>query len=136
MWSCPKCNRSFKSANQYHSCAVIDIESHFKNKPQVIRDIFDKLTAVVKTIGETDINVVKSAIFLKKRTTFIEIKPKKEYVLIAFYLENEVTEFPVVRSLQTSKNRIAHVVHLQHPDEINTQLITWLKQSYKLISEN
>lgn len=133
MWICPKCKRNFRSTNQWHSCKTIDAVDHFKNKPPVIKAIYDKLIATVNKIGPVTINAVKSAIFLKTKSTYIEIKPKKEYVLIAFFLDKEVKEFPISRVVQLSKNRFAHVIHLQNPTDINKQVIVWLKESYKLI---
>jgi hypothetical protein len=90
----------------------------------------------VKKICDFQINAVKSAIFFKIQSTYIAIKPKRDCLVIEFYLENEVNEFPVSRAVRLSKKRVAHEIHLQHPDEINAQIISWLKQSYKLISQN
>ena len=134
MWTCPKCNRTFRTTNQSHSCATIEIDSHFANKPAVIKEIYEKLLLRVNEIVKVNINVVKSAIFLKTSSTFIEIKPRKEYLLIAFYLDRELKEFPIAGTLQISKNRIVHEIHLQKPDDINRQVISLLKESYKLIN--
>jgi hypothetical protein len=112
---------------------VLDIPYHFQNKPVVIKDIFNKLISVVKQIGKVNINVVSSAILLKKNTTYIEIKPRKEYLLIAFYLAGERKEFPVSRSLRISRQRVVHTIHLQHPGDIDDTVIGLLRESYSLI---
>lgn len=134
MWICPKCNRPFRNTNQAHSCVKIAATDLFKGKPDIIKETYDKLVEVVNKIGEVKVTAVKSAIFFKTKSTYIEIKPRKEYLFIAFYLDKEVKEFPISRTLQLSKNRVVHVVHLGTPSDINKQLIDWLKQSYKLIS--
>lgn len=136
MWTCPKCKRSFRSTNQCHSCKTIDPIDHFKNKPPVVKEIYDKLITTVNKIGPVTINAVKSAIFLKTKSTYIEIKPKKKYVVIAFYLDKEVNESPISRVVQLGKNRFAHLIHLQNPTDINKQVIDWLKESYKLINSD
>jgi hypothetical protein len=135
MWTCLKCGRRFKTANQSHSCAKIDIADHFKNKPEIIKKIYDKIIETVNQIGEVNIVAVKSAIFLKTNSTYIEIKPKKKFLLIAFYLDKEVKEFPITRTVQLSKNRIVHIIHFDHPDGINRRVKSWLKQSYMLIND-
>jgi hypothetical protein len=134
MWICTKCERKFKSANQFHSCSTNTLESHFLRKPVEIKEIYEKLAGKLADIGTLQTSIVKSAIFLKKESTYLEIKVKNDYLLIAFYLDREGLEYPIVRTLQISKNRFVHVVHLYKSEDIDEQLIKWLTLSYQLIS--
>ena len=136
MWTCLKCKRVFKTTNQSHSCATYDFDTHFLNKPAIIKETYDQLIEVVGKIGKVHINVLKSAILLKTTSTFLEIKPKKDYLIIAFFLDKEITDFPISKTLQISKNRIVHVVHIEKPDDLTEQIISWLTQSYQLINAN
>lgn len=133
MWSCPVCNRSFKTRNQYHSCIQQNVESHFQNKPPEIKLLFDQLLRRISEIGETRQSVVKSAIFLKKEATFMEIKARKDYIELGFYLDEEIKEFPIIRTLRVSKNRIEHVIHLHQSSDIDDQLMHYLRRSYSII---
>jgi hypothetical protein len=120
--------------NQWHSCAIIDIDFHFRNKPEHIEKTYGKLIASIRKIGRFETNCVKSAIFLKTATTYLEIKPKKDFLLIGFYLDKEVKEFPIFKTVKLSENRIVHEIRLHHPREINAKVISLLKESYKLIN--
>lgn len=132
MWICPNCNRGFRAKNQSHSCAVYSFDAHFANKSPVVKATFNRLTEVVDSIGEVNINVLRSAIFLKTDSTFLEIKVKKDYLIIAFFMDTEINEFPVSSTLQISRNRIVHTIHLEKPEDITPQIIAWLEHSYKL----
>jgi hypothetical protein len=47
MWRCEKCNRKFKSKNQWHSCTDIDMGELFLGKSDELVLAFDKLTSMV-----------------------------------------------------------------------------------------
>jgi hypothetical protein len=134
MWTCPRCDRSFRNIRQRHSCRAIELEEHFAKKPPVIREIFDALIRAIADIGEIQVNVVKGAIFLKTDTTFVEIKTKKDCLLLAFYLAQEEQGPAIARTVEVSKNRVAHVLRLTHPDDLSEQVVSWLRQSYELIT--
>ena len=43
MWTCPKCERNFKSTNQSHICAIVNIDDLFLGKPNNLLGAFDAL---------------------------------------------------------------------------------------------
>jgi len=135
MWTCAICKRNFRNANQWHSCKIVEPVDHFKNKPPIIKTTFNKLITRVNKITPVTVHVLKSAIYLKTSSTFVEIKPKREYLLIAFYLNKEVKDLPISKVIRLSKNRFVHEIHLQDPSDINKQVIDFLKESYKLLSK-
>lgn len=133
MWTCPECKRKFRTTNQSHSCMLADLDMHFRNKPEELRATYGKLLAVTQTFGPYDINVVQSAIFLKTKSTYVEVKTRKTHLIIMFFLGREVTDFPMSRAVRMSKNKVAHELLLQAPDDIDEQVIGWLKESYELV---
>lgn len=133
MWICPKCSRTFRTLHQAHSCNVSDLEEHFQKKPEFLREIFNLLLDEVDHIGETSLSIVRSAIFLKKQSTYLEIKVRKDHLLVGFYLARELSGLPIVKTLKISKNRIVHVVNLYNPKDVDEQLKGWLRESYSLI---
>ncbi len=133
MWTCPECKRKFRSTNQSHSCRLADPDMHFRNKPDTLRATYEKLLSVTREFGPYDINVVQSAIFLKTKSTYVEVKTRKTHLIIMFFLGREVTEFPMSRAVRMSKNKVAHELHVQQPDDIDEQVIRWLKESYELV---
>lgn len=132
-WTCPKCKKRFKHSNQAHSCARVEIDEHFKNRAPHVRATFDKLMAELQKFGRVTINSVKNSIQVKAATTFLSIRPKKDYLAIEFLLSTEVDEFPVYKTFRVSKNRVAHSAVLERPREVNAQLMRWLRCSYKLV---
>ena len=132
-WTCPDCGKSFRNKNQWHSCYTLNLEDHLQNKPLRIRELIINLITELKTFGPIEINPVKSVIQVKAGATFLSIKPKKEYAELEFQLGEKVDEFPIHRTIRISCNRVLHFMCIQSKEDINNQLLKWLKASYMLV---
>lgn len=134
MWTCPKCGREFKRRDQPHSCRLISTGSLFEKRPVVLKKLYDQVLKHVRKLGSyREETVPPDVIFFKTNSTFLEIKVKKDHLDIGFYLEKLENVSPVSKYLQTSKNRVVHLVSVDQPEDINQQLLNWIKRSYQLI---
>ena len=134
-WTCPTCSRSFIHENQSHSCNLVNLESHFQNKSPDIIALFDALINRVNEFGAFKIEPVKDAIILRRSSAFITIRIQKTCLDLSFKLDKHVEEFPVYKSLQLSAHRWAHTVKIETVDELDSQLVGWLKRAYELVEE-
>jgi Domain of unknown function (DUF5655) len=136
MWICPKCKRSFKRKDQTHSCILITKESLFDKRPAALEKIYEQVVKIVQQFGEYREETVRpDVIYFKTKSTFLGVKVKKDHLEIEFFLDHLENIPPVSKYLQTSKNRIAHVVPVDAVKDINRQLSSWIKHSYDLVSK-
>ncbi len=136
MWTCPKCGRSFKRRDQFHGCKLISKDSLFEKKPPLVKKLYDKIVKELKKIGEyREEAVPPDMIFFKTRSTFLGIKVKKDQLHVEFYLDHLEDGPPVSKHLQTSKHRGVHLVPIDRLENIDQQLIGWIKHSYRLINK-
>ena len=77
------------------------------------------------------INPVKNAILFQAKSNFLAVKPKKFYLDIEFLLPEKTEEFPVYKVVQATKLKYAHFMRLESPDEVDEQLISWLKMAFE-----
>jgi hypothetical protein len=134
-WTCPECGKSFRNRNQWHSCYTLKVEDHIRNKSRHIQDLVFFLISRLYEFGPIDLNPVKSVIQVKSGATFLSIKPKKDYVELEFQLGETMDTFPVHKIIRISGKRVLHFVYIQKKDDINEQLLHWLKDSYDLVSK-
>ncbi|MEZ5084634.1 MAG: DUF5655 domain-containing protein [Bacteroidales bacterium] len=132
MWTCPICSRQFKNTNQDHSCVVTAIESHFLNKHQNVMNTFEKLQNEVLKFKAVRVNSVKNAILFTAKSHFLAVKPKKSWLDIEFVLDENLDGFPIHKTVQATKTKWAHFMRIQSVEEIDEQLITWLKRAYEI----
>ena len=134
MWTCSTCGRSFLKTNQDHSCLLVNLESHFYTKQQHVIDTFEKIKNVVLLFDDVRINSVKGAILFRAKSTFLAVKPKKSFLDIEFVLDEKIEEFPIHKSVQASKSKWAHFVRLESPEEVDEQLLSWIREAYDICS--
>jgi hypothetical protein len=131
-WICPKCRRSFKAPNQSHSCEVTSPDHHFSRKPPIIRAIFEKIISIVEDCGPVNVSFVKNAIIISAKSTFLAIKPKKSYVDIEFLLNEEILDFPIHKTVRVSRNKVAHFIKIESPEEVEGPVTSWLQRAYQI----
>ena len=134
-WTCPDCGKSFRNLNQWHSCYTLNLEDHLRNKPEAIRNVVYDLLTEVGQFGPIELNPVKSVIQVKAGATFLSIKPKKDFIELEFQLGEEIDQFPVHRTIRISRNRVLHFLYIQNLEDINDQLLQWLRRSYMMVSQ-
>ena len=114
---------------------ITDLESHFVNKQQQVIDTFVKIKNEVLKLEGVRINSVKNAILFQAKSNFLAVKPKKTHLDIEFVLDEKVDEFPIYKTFQAIKSKCAHFVRLESQEEVDEQLILWLKKAYRISSE-
>ena len=134
-WICPICNRTFHKANQPHSCELYSVEMHLKGRDENIIKAYNKLMLVVNGFGLLQISPTKHAIIIASRSSFLALKIKKNILDIEFLLSHEINEFHVYKTFRVSKNRVAHFIRIDRPDQIDEQLAAWLKEAFDTVNE-
>jgi len=110
----------------------MDIESHFIEKQENVKSTFEKLSVELKEFDDVTINSVKNAILFTAKTHFLAVKPKKAWLDIEFVLDEKVEGFPIHKTVQASNFKWAHFVRLDSVDEIDEQLLDWIKRAYEV----
>lgn len=132
MWNCPNCGRNFRNTNQDHSCLITNLESHFVNKQQNVIDTFTAIKNEVMKLNGVRINSVKNAILFQANSNFLAVKPRKSHLDIEFVLNERIEEFPIYKTFQATKTKYAHFVRLEYTEEVDEQLLSWLKRAYEV----
>lgn len=126
--------RAFKRKEQNHSCLLISTDALFAKRPPELKRLYDKLVKIVKGFGEyREETVLPDVIFFKTKSAFMAVKVKRDHLDVEFFLDHLENVPPVSKYLQTSKHRVAHVVPVDRPVDINRQLSNWMKESYQLV---
>ena len=133
MWQCPKCNRRFKKNNQTHSCKTYTQEEHLKNKDSSLKELYLELLNVIKThVGTYNLDPIHCCIHLVTQSTFIAIKLQKSDLKIDFVSKEPIASKRIIRHETYSTNRTNNTLKISKLEEIDQELIDWLKEAYML----
>jgi hypothetical protein len=113
---------------------LIDKERLFSKRPSQLKTVYKKIVSVVKKLGEfREETVPPDTIFFKTISSFLGVKVKSDHLEVEFFLDHLDDSPIVVKHLQTSANRVVHVVKVDGPDDIDEQLANWIRHCYQLI---
>lgn len=132
MWECPKCQRQFKIKNQWHSCLRISPEKLFKNLPSQVTSIYNRLFEQCSLFCQFYADATKSCVYFVSTHRFLVIKPKKNGIILEFILNRKEDIFPVIKTSDIGKGKIVHYVKLDDPEDINDQIMGWIKDAHQL----
>jgi hypothetical protein len=132
MWTCPKCNRIFNKENQPHSCETLPLEKHFENKAQA-KELFDYLLKQVSNyIGEYKVISLPCCVHLFGKYDFLAALPKKDKLEIRFALDKKLDSPKLKQFVPLSAHLYKNCVDICSKQDIDKELIGWLKTSYYL----
>ena len=132
MWVCPKCNREFNTLNQSHSCAIVKEDELFIYSAQHVFEIYTELKKKCAPFCDINIDTTKSCLYFVHGKRFLVIKPGKISLKLEFVLPRKMDVFPVTRIHEISKFRYVHFLSLDHPKDINEDIIHWIREAYEL----
>lgn len=130
LWSCPRCGRSFANRNQSHACGRHDLEHHFAGKPALIRELYDRFSAMVASLGPVRVLPEETRIAFQVRMSFAQVTPRRQWLDGHVVLARR-REHPRFRRIDTiSAHNHVHVFRISSLDEIDADVRSWLKEAY------
>jgi Domain of unknown function (DUF5655) len=131
-WVCPRCQRTFASEGQFHSHDLVAVDGHFAGRPAGLRAAFDTLVAALP--ADVHIDALKTVIVLAARTTFCYVVVQGDRLSIGVFLDRALVSPRVTKVDHVSSGKVASVVEVREPGEIDGELRGWLNQAYDLRS--
>lgn len=105
---------------------------HLKDKEQIVTEIYTRLIAELQKFGPLKIEPKKTSIHLGNRFGFAGVYTRKDYINLEIHLDHKLVSDRVAKVEQASANRYHHTIKLSKTKDIDKELITWLKEAYKL----
>jgi hypothetical protein len=135
LWSCPKCGRQFERRGQAHSCRLFPIEQHFEGKRQGELLYQNFKQAVKKRVSFFKVESLECCIHFVSASTFAAVKIFKEKIRVDFSLSRKLKNKRIDQFLQMSANRYLYFIDIGVDDEIDEELIEWIREAYEIKGE-
>lgn len=129
-WTCPRCGRQFQKRGQSHSCKSFELSEHFRNNPAGKSLYAGLKNAVKKKVGPFRIESLECCIHLVSTFTFAAVKIFKNKIQVDFALNRKIKSKRISRTAQMSTRRWLYVVNICDEDEIDKELLEWIREAY------
>jgi hypothetical protein len=132
LWTCPHCQRKFAKANQRHSCGQFTVEQYLGGKPAEIVALFDRLVALAKACGPVIVAPTKSMVLFKARTSFAEVKAKKDRLDVQVVIQKRVASPRFTRVTALWPGCVVHSFQVEEIGQLDEEEVGWLKEAYEM----
>ena len=108
------------------------VDALFAGKDAVVPAIYRRLIEVLHALGPFQEEPKKTSIHLVHTSGFAGIHPRKSFLYLNLRMDRPLQGERVAKSEQVSKNRYHNEVKVTAPDDVDGELIEWLKEAYAL----
>jgi len=105
---------------------------HLQDKEPIVSEIYHKLIKKLQKFGQLKIDPKKTSIHLGNRFGFAGVYTRKDYINLEVHLNHKLISDRVTKGEQASANRFHHTIKLTKPQDIDKELLLWLKEAYEL----
>jgi hypothetical protein len=133
MWACPACGRTFANRNQTHTCEPLrTVDEHFAGRSPAVREVFERILAVVRGFGPVTVLPEKTRIALHVRMSFAAFTPRRNWLAGHLVLARRVDSARFTRVDTYSPRNVVHAFRLTAPDEVDAEFVGWLGEAYRV----
>lgn len=108
------------------------VEQHFHGRTSNVREIYDTILSAARGFGRVDEDPKKTSIHLNRKTAFAGVRTRRDFLILTVKATDDINNGRIARSEQASTNRWHHEIKLASVNDLDNQLIDWLRDSYDL----
>ena len=108
------------------------VDKLFEGKTPELRATYDRLINQLQQFGVVKVAPKQTSIHLEKNAGFAGVHPRKASFNLEFRTDYKIDDPRITRTQQLSARRFEHTVKLEHEQDVDEQLLKWLKDAYDL----
>ncbi|MEM9848840.1 MAG: DUF5655 domain-containing protein [Bacteroidota bacterium] len=129
MWTCPKCERQFKTANQSHTCSATTLDDLFAKSSDELILTFDRILSAVINWTPCSVGAAKKAVVFTSKKAWLILRPMTKELDLKFYYD-EVLESECLHKTAAWGNKYAHHIRLRQEEDITEEVLRLLKKGH------
>jgi hypothetical protein len=98
-----------------------------------VKELYQKLLSELKKFGEVIVEEKKTSIHLKNRAGFAGVHPRKNYFILNIVSSTAINSSRITKREQVSKSRFHNELRIEKPEDIDDEVLLWLKEAYELM---
>jgi hypothetical protein len=123
--------RQWVEENEPHDCWTTTEKALTSVLPEDLMEAWERLRETASEFGEQRIYASHHSIMFSRKACYFFVRPKKKVLEVWFFLGKKLKAPMVRQTLQSSKLKIAHLVHITHRDQVEAPLTDWLRQAFE-----
>lgn len=129
-WVCPRCDRTFRQANQRHACGVGSRATLLKNRPRALSDLYRRLETTVKGFGAVEVVTRNRYALFRTTRIFADLTVMRDALRVVVHLGRKARAPYFIKIVQ-GDNRVSHVAVVRTTQDLRT-IIPFLREAFDL----
>ena len=119
-------------AGEPHDCWTTTEAALTAELSDDLRDAWERLRETAAELGEQRIYASHNSIMFARKACHFFVRPKKNFLELCVFLGRTVRSPLIVRSDQSSRTKVYHLIQIRHRDQVEAPLTDWLREAYEL----
>jgi hypothetical protein len=128
---CFHCKR-FIPEGVEHDCWTTTEQALTKGLSEDLRDAWERLRETAVEFGEQRIYASHHSIMFSRKACYFFVRPKRNVLEVCIFLGRTLEAPQVRKAVETSRTKVAHIVHIRHRDEVEPPISEWMEEAYHL----
>ncbi|MDP5172372.1 MAG: DUF5655 domain-containing protein [Bacteroidia bacterium] len=129
MWTCPNCQRLFKTTNQSHTCVDTTIDDLFADRPDHLVLAFDAILQHVMMWEPNSVGASRYAVVFANSKAWLIVKPMTKELDVKFYHDSPIDHHRIKKVVDYG-GKYAHHLRVSEEHEVNGEFLKLLKMGY------
>jgi hypothetical protein len=108
------------------------VRDHFEDRAPEVKATYDAILKAAKGIGPVKEEAKKTSIHLVRKSAFAGVATRKSALILTLKSDSDVANKRVGKRERVSANRWYFEVKLEAPEQVDRELLGWLKRAYEL----
>lgn len=108
------------------------IGQHFDRRSPRVREIYDTLVAVGREFGPVEEDPKMTSIHVNRKSAFAGIQTRRDFLILTIKARAGIESPRISKSEQASANRWHHEIKIHDSNEIDAQVVGWIRDSYAI----
>ncbi|MEM9887330.1 MAG: DUF5655 domain-containing protein [Bacteroidota bacterium] len=134
MWTCPKCNRQFKTTNQSHTCNETTLDDLFLKCSDELILAFDRVLSEVINWQPCSVGAAKKAVVFTSKKAWLILRPMTKALDLKFY-HGTILESDSLHQTTKWGKKYAHHIRIRQEEDLTEEVFDLLRNN-KTITYN
>ena len=126
---CHHCKRWIEPGEP-HDCWTTTEDALTRHLSDDLRDAWERLRETAADFGPQRIYASGHAIMFSRKSCYCFVRPKNQYLQLCVFLGRTLKSPQIDSVHRTSKTKVAHLLRIQHRDEVEAPVTTWIREAY------
>src|SRR6266550_2240150 len=108
------------------------VGEHFENRDPSVKETYNAIVRAARKLGPVTEDPKKTSIHLVRKTAFAGIATRKTALILTLKSDADVSHQRIAGREQASANRWHLEIKLDAPEQVDKEIVAWLKKAYEL----